>query len=157
MKNPLKIETFNQIGFIVRDVEKAAKVWETLFGIGPFQILQRAPEETIYKGKKEVFQIKNALARIGPIQLELVEVIQGNCCQKDFLEETGGGLHHLAVFVDDLDEALKTMKELGIEVLQIGTAAGSIRFAYLDTKAQLGFVLEFMQLGKPKKKKDKQT
>lgn len=157
MKKPFKIEAFNQIGFIVRDVEKAAKNWEALLGIGPFQILKRAPEETIYKGKKELFQIKNALARIGSLQLELVEVIQGNCCQKDFLEESGGGLHHLAVFVDDMDQALATVKEHGIEVLQMGTAAGSIRFAYLDTKAQLGFVLEFMQLGKPKKKQEKQT
>ena len=155
MKKPLKIEAFNQIGFIVRDVEKAAKSWEALFGIGPFQILERAPEETIYKGKKEIFQIKNALARIGSLQLELVEVIQGNCCQKDFLEESGGGLHHLAVFVEDIDEALNVVKEHGIEVLQSGTAAGSIRFAYLDTKAQLGFVLEFMQLGKPKKRKER--
>ena len=153
MKNSFKIETINQLGFVVCDIGKTSKIWEQFFGIGPFQILERPPEEIIYQGKKETIQIKNALIRLGSLQLELIEVIQGKCCQGDFLEQKGEGLHHLGIFVDDLDEAIVTVKQNGIEVLQTGTAAGSIRFAYLDTAAELGIVIEFTQLGKRKKKK----
>ncbi|HUY00972.1 MAG TPA: VOC family protein [Candidatus Deferrimicrobium sp.] len=152
MNNPLKIEAINQIGIVVRDVIKTAKLLEQIFGIGPFQILEREPEEIIYKGKLQNFQIKNGLARVGAVQLELIEVLEGDCCQADFLKRKGEGLHHLGVFVDDLEGALSKAKELGIELLQKGTAAGSIQWAYLDTEETYGLVIEFIQLGKSKKK-----
>jgi 4-hydroxyphenylpyruvate dioxygenase-like putative hemolysin len=152
MKKPLKMESINQIGIVVRNIEKTAKFLEQIFGIGPFQILERAPEEIIYRGERRTFQIRNGLARLGSVQLELIEVQHGECCQADFLNRKGEGIHHLGFFVDDLDEALSTVKEKGVEVLQIGTAAGSIRWAYLDTEELLGITLEFIQLGKLKKK-----
>jgi len=152
MKKQFKIETINQLGFVVRDLEKASELWEYAFGVGPFQILERPLEEIIYRGRTEVIQIKNALTRLGSLQLELIEVIRGKCCQGDYLEEKGEGLHHIGTFVNDLDESLATVKQNGIEVLQIGTAVRSLRFAYLDTAVELGIVIEFIQIGKPKKK-----
>ncbi|NVM31533.1 MAG: VOC family protein [Candidatus Helarchaeota archaeon] len=156
MKQTIKIDAINQIGIVVRDVEKRAKLLEQILGIGPFQILERKPEEIIYKGKKETFQVKNGLAFLGSVQLELIEVVQGNCCQADFLKRRGEGLHHFGFFVDDLDEALEIAKEKGLALLQKGTAAGSIQWAYLDTEEKLGIIIEFLQLGKSKKKKKKE-
>lgn len=153
MKNQFKIETINQLGFVVRDLEKATELWENAFGVGPFQILERPPEEIIYRDRTEVIQIKNGLARLGSLQLELIEVVQGKCCQGDFLEQKGEGLHHIGIFVDDLEEALTTAEQNGMEVLQKGTAAGSISFAYLDTLTLLGIILEFIQIGKTRRKK----
>ena len=104
MESAIKIDKINQLGVVVRDVEKTSKLLEQFFGIGPFQILAREPEEIIYKDKKVTFQIKNGLARLGSIQLELIEVVQGECCQADFLKRKGEGLHHIGVFIDDLEE-----------------------------------------------------
>ncbi|NVM53482.1 MAG: VOC family protein [Candidatus Helarchaeota archaeon] len=155
MKKSLKIDAINQIGIVVRDVETTSKLLEQAFGIGPFQILERPPEEIIYQGENQIFQVKNGLARVGAIQIELIEVIRGKCCQADFLERKGEGLHHIGVFVDDLDEDLSIAKANGIELLQMGTAAGSIRWAYLDTVEKYGITIELIQLGKPKKRKQK--
>jgi len=152
MKNSLKIKTINQLGFVVNDIEKTSKIWEQVFDITAFQILERLPEEIIYRGKSEIVQIKNALTRLDSLQIELIEVIHGNCCQSDFLEQEGEGLHHLGIFVDDLDEVLAVVEQQGIEILQMGIAAGSIRFAYLDTTKLFGIILEFTQIGKLKKK-----
>ena len=127
MDDLVKIDKINQIGIVVRDAAKTSKLLEHLFGIGPFQILERAPEEIIYKDQKQTFQIKNALARIGAVQIELIEVVQGTCCQADYLERKGEGLHHIGVFVDDLEEALTIAKKQNIKLLQRGMAAGSIQ------------------------------
>mgnify|MGYP000725220617 CR=1 FL=1 len=153
MTNNLKIEAINQIGIVVRNVKKTSELLEKFFGIGPFQILERPPEEIIYKDRPQTFQIKNGLARVGSLQIELIEVIQGECCQADFLRRKGGGLHHIGIHVPDLDEALAIAKENGIKVLQSGTALGSIRWAYLDTEEKFGIIFELIQLGKVKKKK----
>ena len=59
--------------------------------------------------------------------------------------------------MDDLDEALAIVKQNGTEALQMGTAVGSVRFAYLDTAAELGIVIEFIQIGKPKKRNRNKT
>jgi methylmalonyl-CoA/ethylmalonyl-CoA epimerase len=155
MTNPLKIDKINQIGLVVHDAKKTAKLFDEFFGIGPFQILERAPEEIIYKGKKQQFQVINGFARLGDIQLELIQVVQGECCQGDFLREKGGGLHHVGVHVDDIDEALAVAKENGIEVLQSGNTMGIVRWEYLDTYEKFGIIIELMQVGKSKKKKEK--
>jgi len=153
MKNPFNVKAINQIGVIVKDAVASAKMLESILGIGPFQILKRPPEEIIYKGKKQTFQITNGLAFLGSTQIELIEVVSGDCCQAEFLRRTGGGLHHIGLFVDDMDEELAKAKERGIDVLQTGTAVGAIRWAYLDTEEKYGLVIELMQLGKKKKKK----
>lgn len=153
VKEPFNVKNINQIGVIVKDARAAAKLLESIFRIGPFQILERPLEEIIYKGKKQTFQITNGLAFLGATQIELIQVISGECCQAEFLRRTGGGLHHIGLFVDDMDEELVKAKEHGIEILQTGTAVGAIRWAYLDTEAKYGIVIELMQLGKKKKKK----
>lgn len=152
MSNPIKLENINQIGIVTRNAENTAKLLEDTFGIGPFQILKRPPEEIIYKGNKETFQITNALAFLGRVQIEIIEVVQGRCCQADFLQRKGGGLHHIGVYIDDMDAELAKAKALGIETLQTGTAVGAIRWVYLDTEAKYGIVIELIQLGKKKKK-----
>lgn len=153
MTQIFKIEKINQIGVVVRDVKERAKLLETFFGLGPFQILERPPEEITFRGKQEEFQIKNGLAWVGPLQIELIEVVKGNCCQAEFLKQKGEGLHHFGIYVDDLDAVLALAKDNGIELLQRGAALGAIQWAYLDTEAKFGIVIELMQIGKSKKKK----
>ncbi|MHA1276809.1 MAG: VOC family protein [Candidatus Helarchaeota archaeon] len=155
MTKVLKIDKINQIGIVVHDVKKAAQLLEDFFGIGPFQILERPPEEITYKGKPQQFQIRNGLARVGELQLELIEVIQGECCQAEFLQRKGEGLHHFGIHVADIEEALSLAKENGIEVLQRGNALGAIPWAYLDTEDKFGIIFELMQIGKTKSKKSK--
>ncbi|MHA1266921.1 MAG: VOC family protein [Candidatus Helarchaeota archaeon] len=152
MKEIIKLNAINQIGIVAQNAVATAKLLETTFGIGPFQILERPPEEIIYKGEKQTFQITNALAFLGRIQIEIIQVIKGECCQAEFLRRTGGGLHHIGIYVDDLDVELQKAKNLGIEVLQTGTAVGAIRWAYLDTEKKYGIIIELIQLGKKKKK-----
>lgn len=155
MEMNLKIEKIDQIGIIVKDLESTMKLLE-IFGIGPFQIFDRGVDDFFYKEKWNKIHIRNALCRLNNIQVELIEVvdvIDGACCQKDFLNENGPGIHHFATYVDDLNPILQNMKEKGIKVLQKGATKGLMNWVYLDTEDQLGFVIELIELKKRKKRK----
>ena len=149
----LKINKIDQIGIVVENCEAAAKMFENLLGIGPFQILDRGAESMLYKGKPSKIHVKNALCRLNNIQIELIEVIEvieGACVQKDFLDKNGPGLHHIGIYIEDLDNTVNQMEKEGFNLLQKGTADGFLNWAYLDTQDKLGFVIELLELKKKK-------
>lgn len=37
--NKVKVETIDQIGFVVKDCKKVAQQWEQMLGIGPWTII----------------------------------------------------------------------------------------------------------------------
>jgi 4-hydroxyphenylpyruvate dioxygenase-like putative hemolysin len=149
----LKFNKIDQIGIVVKDCEQIVKLLES-FGLGPFQIFDRGVDEFYYKGKWNKIHIRNALCRLNNIQFELIEVtevIEGSCAQKDFLDEHGPGMHHIAVYVDDLEEAVNAAAAMGIEILQKGATKGLLNWAYMDTESIFGFVVEFIELRKKRK------
>ena len=65
------------------------------------------------------------------------------------LQAHGEGVHHLAIHVESLDAAIDSMRDAGLELLQLGRGFGvdgDGGFAYFDTEHQLGVVLEAIEL-----------
>ncbi|MFW9939583.1 MAG: hypothetical protein ACFFFT_00985, partial [Candidatus Thorarchaeota archaeon] len=60
----------------------------------------------------------------------------------EFLDQGKEGFHHIRSSVDDLETVIEKFKEVGIGVLQKGTIITST-YAYMDTEAILGTILEF--------------
>ena len=59
-----------------------------------------------------------------------------------------GGSHHLAVYVEDADEAIVSFAVVGYGVIQEGRGFGPDgdgAFAYFDTEHDLGYLLEVVQ------------
>ena len=118
------------IGWITKNLEEARRGFEIL-GIGPFRVLQPKYEEKSYLGQKGDFEMKFALASLGPIEIEIIEPLAGKSVYNEFLERTGGGFHHLAYKVPDLDEALRMLEKSGLKAVMSGARKG-LRFAYLQ-------------------------
>ena len=153
----LKFDKIDQIGIIVNDCEATAKLFQELFGIGPFQIFDRGIDEFFYFAKWNKIHIKNALCRLNNIQIELievVEVIEGTCLQKEFIDKHGPGFHHIGIYVDDLEKAVDEVNKKGINVIQRGATKGLLNWVYLDTEKLIGLVVEFIELRKKRKKKN---
>ena len=88
---------------------------------------------------------KLAFFELGNIQLELIEPYGGPSVWQDFLDETGGGIHHIAYHVDDMETAIEKCKAFGMELVQYGKygdASGA--YAYFDASAQLGCCIELL-------------
>ena len=139
-----------QIGVVVRDIEQATRLLTSLFGIGPFRFIEwpnRADSKYFYRGQEEHIKIRQAFAQVGALELELIQPIEGERnAYREFLEEKGGGIHHLLFEVDDMDQVVGSLSEKGVGVLQAGTGLRpGTRWALLDTQNLTGFFIELRQ------------
>jgi methylmalonyl-CoA/ethylmalonyl-CoA epimerase len=135
-----------QIGIVVADRDRTTQLLTSLFGIGPFRFVEwpdRAESKYYYRGVEESVRIKQAFVQLGDIEVELIQPLEGRSGYKDFLDETGGGIHHVLFEVTDIDPVIQKLEKHGITVLQSGTGIRpGTRWALLDTKELLGFLVE---------------
>jgi Glyoxalase/Bleomycin resistance protein/Dioxygenase superfamily len=143
----MNIEKIDQVGIAVKDARAAALAFETFTGIGPFSVIDMPPSTAIYRGKEIEFKVRVAMATVGGLMIELMQILEGEHLVKDFLEERGQGIHHLGVFVDDLGKAVDEWKATGREVIQVTKHTDGMGTAYLDTEKELGGIyLELIKL-----------
>jgi catechol 2,3-dioxygenase-like lactoylglutathione lyase family enzyme len=141
-------EEIIQVGLLVKDVEEAAKKFEKLIGIGPFEILEPAYREMTFRGKRGKFKIKIALAKAGSIQVELIQPLYGKAIYEESIQRRGYGLHHLAIRVDNMERSIKEMETKGFKVIQSGNRPG-IKWAYFNTEEQTNVIFEFIERETP--------
>ena len=136
-----------QIGIVVDDIERVTRLLEEVFGIGPFQWIEwpNCPDSKYtYRGKEEHIRIRQAFTQVGPLELEFIQPLEGDRNgYREFLQKTGGGIHHLLFEVEDLEAVIKEAGKSGVEVLQTGTGIRpGTRWALLDTQKLFGLFLE---------------
>ncbi len=135
--NEVKVKSINQIGIVVRDVDKVIESWTKQLGIGPWEV--REMETTDRAGNKA--KTKLGFTNIGSVQIELIQSIEGKTFYADWLEKHGEGMHHVCVRVDDLDATTENLGKKGVKFL-FGRRG---RFAYMDTANPGGVIFEFSQ------------
>jgi hypothetical protein len=133
-----------QVGILVRDVSEAAERLEKLIGIGPFEILEPDYRDLTYRGKSGKFKVRIALARAGPIQIELMQPLHGETIYDEFAQRRGYGLHHLGIKTDNMEQSVKEMQEKGFQVIQSGNRPG-VKWAYLSTEDQTDVIFELLE------------
>lgn len=144
----LKVPKLGQIGIVVKDIDETIRYYEETFGIGPWAVFYGEPETCVDRGREITFKGKMAMARAGTVQLELIQILEGEGIHSDFLKENGEGVHHIGFFVRDVEERVEAAKEAGIEILQRGLLKQlgiSIDYAYLDTTVIGGVIIEFIE------------
>jgi methylmalonyl-CoA/ethylmalonyl-CoA epimerase len=143
----IKLRRAVQIGIVVPDLERATNLLTSLFGIGPFRFVEwpDRPEAIFsYRGKQEAIRLRQAFVQVGNLELELIQPIEGERnAYREFLDEKGGGIHHVLFEVPDIEPVLQHMERSGVPVVQAGTGIRpGTRWALLDTQDLIGFLLE---------------
>jgi methylmalonyl-CoA/ethylmalonyl-CoA epimerase len=133
-----------QVGIVVRDREKVMQQFSSLLGTGPFRLLDLDQPEAIVHGKRTHCGAKLAFAQAGPIEIELIEPVEGESTWSEFLRAKGEGVHHLGIWVPDINKELARFTEMGIGTLQSGEDK-HVRFAYMDTEGIAGVIIELLQ------------
>lgn len=144
MAEPRFPQQVNQVGIVVKDLDKAIQFYSQVFGLGPFRAWELALPEVVSRGKRMPLKMKLAFASLGPIQFELIEAPPGDNIYREFLETRGEGLHHLGFDVSDLEAQLSQVKKQGIGVLLSG-GTERVSFAYLDSGQTGGVIFELIQ------------
>jgi methylmalonyl-CoA/ethylmalonyl-CoA epimerase len=140
---PGKIK-FNQIGVVVKDLEKAIEFYSTNFGIGPFRIINPPYWEIILRGKPKIIQARIAVTdnKDFGIQFELIEVPKDETIYSEFARTCGEGLHHLGFGVEDVEKAVTEWKKHGFKVIQRSKPGSTSGWAYMDTNSVAGVIFE---------------
>jgi len=142
----LQLRRLVQIGIVISDRDRTTQLLSSLFGIGPFRFVEwpdRAESKYYYHGVEERIRIRQAFVQLGEVEVELIQPVEGHSGYGDFLQETGGGIHHILFEVRDIDPVLSELAKSGVTVLQSGTGIRpGTRWALLDTQKLLGFYVE---------------
>jgi catechol 2,3-dioxygenase-like lactoylglutathione lyase family enzyme len=148
---PLRID---QVGLVVRDLDGTLRAYWHRLGVGPWRIYTYGPplvKDMTYRGRRQDHRMRVAFAMLGPLMLEVIQPLEGPSIYHEFLGTGREGLHHLAMYVDDFDGTVAALERLGYPVIQSGRGYGlhgDGAYAYLDTAAELGLILEVAQAPK---------
>ena len=144
MELDLSSTKIDQLGYVYKDIETQAKLMENLFNMPKFSMLPPNRQVVSYRGEKSEIETKIAMTRFFGLQIELIELIEGDCVFKEFLEDGNQGLQHVSLFFDDFDDmtpCLDYFEEREYEIVHAGNI-GNRHFYYFDTTDVLGFMFE---------------
>ncbi|MFO6446413.1 VOC family protein [Erythrobacter sp. NE805] len=138
-----------QLAYKVETLEAAALAHHRAFGSGPFFVLRHvALASSRHRGVERPFDHSSAYGQWGSVMVELV--VQHNpdpSALHDMFPHGSGseGLHHAALFVDDLEAAIARFAAEGAPLAQLSVTQTGTAFAFVDARASLGHMLELYE------------
>lgn len=135
-----------QVAFFCEDVRKAALAHHRSFGSGPYFVADNIPlASSMHRGEARHFDHSSAYGQWGDVMIEFVQQNNaGPSAMRDLYPEGSGrwGLHHVALFVDDVDEAIASFAEQGFALAQRSVMMNGFVFAFVDTSPVFGHMTE---------------
>jgi hypothetical protein len=136
-----------QIGVIVDNIDRVSQAWANVFGVPAPPIRITDPAEsahTEYRGQPTPARAKLAFFRFENIDVELIEPVGEPSTWREQLDEHGCSLHHIAVRIEGMQDALAYLGAKEISLVQRGEYTGG-RYAYVDAVDSLGLILELLE------------
>ncbi len=136
-----------KIGIVVGDAERVAKRYMEIFGVGPWSFTDITARDVVLRGRslgKTSFSLRSGVARLGNLEIELLQPLSGPCMHVEFLGIHGNGIHHLSFgCVEDADEMAAAMQKEGYDVEMRAVIGSATESFYLSTQKRLGVVFQF--------------
>ncbi|MEG2476635.1 MAG: VOC family protein [Gordonibacter sp.] len=131
----------NQLGYVVDDLERAARAHSALFGSGPFVYFSApAPARTLFRGQEVQNTVDVAYGMYGDLQIELIKPTSFD--PTPYNTPARLGFNHFSVWVDDFDAAVEDFAEAGFEVAMLMESSGGLQVAYVDCLDTWGHYVE---------------
>ena len=129
-------ELIDHVGLAVSDLERATALYEGAFG------MPVAHRETV-----ESQGVEAVLLEVGDGHVELLRPLAPETVVGRFIAKRGEGLHHVAYRVIDIDSALASLKQAGIELIDSEARTGirGSRVAFVHPKATDGVLTELVE------------
>ena len=129
----------NHLGIATKQIEEALNFWEDALGL-----------ENVHTETVEDQKVRVAMLPIGESRIELLEPISDDSPISKFLEKRGGGIHHIAVEVTDIEASLEQLKNKGMRLIdeRPRVGAGGCLVAFVHPSSANGVLLELVQSAK---------
>lgn len=126
----------NHLGIATKGIDEALKFWEDALGL-----------ENVHTEIVEDQKVRVAILPIGESRIELLEPTSEDSPITKFLEKRGGGIHHIAVEVEDINAALLKLKQQGARLIDESPRIGAegCLVAFVHPSSANGVLLELVQ------------
>ena len=129
----------DHIGIAVKSLAQAVKVYEQAVGLE-------------LAGYDEVDEqgVRVAMLNIGESRIELLEPTRPDSPVGKFMTKRGEGIHHIAVQVDNIEEALERLKSAGVRLIDETPKRGAhnTRVAFIHPSSTHGVLMELVEHAK---------
>jgi methylmalonyl-CoA epimerase len=126
----------HHIGVAVADLDESIQLYRDALGA-----------ELVHRAASETEGLEAAVLRIGDGEVELMAALREDSPVGKFMAKRGPGLHHVAYGVPDIEAALATAREAGLELIdttpRIGL--GGRRIAFVHPKSLGGVLTELVE------------
>ena len=132
----MKIKHIDHIGIAVNSIEEGKKFFTDILGLK----LQKT--EIIEEQK-----VKTGFFPITDSELELLESTSPDGPVAKYIASRGEGVQHIAFRVENIDEALKELKEKGVRLIdqEPRKGAGGAKIAFIHPKESHGVLVELYE------------
>ena len=126
----------NHIGIATKGIEEALKFWSDSLGL-----------ENVHTETVEDQKVRVAMLPLGESRVELLEPTSDDSPISKFLEKRGGGIHHIAVEVEDIRSSLEKLKAQGMRLIDETPRVGAegCLVAFVHPSSSGGVLLELVQ------------
>ncbi len=126
----------NHLGIATKGIDEALKFWQDALGL-----------ENVHTEIVEDQKVRVAMLPIGETRIELLEPTSEDSPISKFLEKRGGGIHHIAVEVEDIEASLKKLKAEGVRLIDETPRIGAegCLVAFVHPSSANGVLLELIQ------------
>ena len=129
------IKKINHVGVAVRDLDKAVSRFESVFG-----------SEVVSRKVFEDQKLESAMVSVGENRFELSQTTDPKGVIGKFIENSGEGIHHVSLEVDDLEDAIARFEKQGLKVVGKSTAgSGGNKICFLHPKDMFGVLVEIIE------------
>lgn len=147
-KKILGTNIVTQIGIIVHDIEKTASVYADFLGVEkPNIIITDTVDKALtnYRGESTTARAKLAFFHVGQtLDIELIEPDNGPSVWREFLDNNGEGVQHIAFVIDGMKEKVMLLEKNGMPLVQKGEYTGG-RYSYIDSIKDLKVMIELLE------------
>lgn len=130
------IVKINHVGIAVNSIDEAVKLYTDVLGL-------KVKDIEVMTDQK----VKMAIIPVGESKIELIESTDPEGTIAKFIENQGEGLHHLALEVSNIEDALETLLNKGVALIDEKPRNGveNTKIAFLHPKGTKRVLLELVE------------
>ena len=129
------ITDIDHVGIVVKNLDEMTVMLSEIFGF-------KLTEEIVAPNG----EFKSAIVSNGNTRLELIQPLGPHGSIAKFLDQKGGGIHHLSFAVADIERELRTLEAKGVRLVNDKPlAVASTLVAFVHPSSTEGVLVELIQ------------
>ena len=132
----MKVKRIDHIGIAVKGIEQAGKFYTDILRL-EIKDIEHVSDQ----------KVNVAFIPVGDSEVELLESTDSGGPVAKYLDSRGEGVQHIAFRVEDIEEALRELKEKGVRLIdqKPRKGAGGAKIAFIHPKETHGVLVELCE------------